>query len=190
MTAPFFVSNTAIVAYFFGKEVWDFDAGIVAAALMAICPGYISRSVVGSYDNEGVAIFALLLTFYLFVKAVNTGSLSWSLASAFGLLGFNMFNLENNMFWECFLAPDALYIFPVITALPFLFLVMQGCCRLGSVSAPACTLERSDRGFAFDIGRNVIHGSDAVESANKEIALWFPKGVANWQSNLHSWIYE
>lgn len=30
-----------------------------------------------------VAIFALLLTFYLFVKAVNTGSLAWSVASAF-----------------------------------------------------------------------------------------------------------
>lgn len=84
LTAPFFASNTAIVAYFFGKEVWDSGAGLVAAALIAICPGYISRSVAGSYDNEGVAIFALLLTFYLFVKAVNTGSLAWALASAFG----------------------------------------------------------------------------------------------------------
>ncbi|XP_061347971.1 dolichyl-diphosphooligosaccharide--protein glycosyltransferase subunit STT3B [Gastrolobium bilobum] len=84
LTAPFFASNTTIVAYFFGKEVWDSGAGIVAAALIAICPGYISRSVAGSYDNEGVAIFALLLTFFLFVKAVNTGSLAWSLGSAFG----------------------------------------------------------------------------------------------------------
>ncbi|KAI3776427.1 hypothetical protein L1987_46209 [Smallanthus sonchifolius] len=84
LTAPFFASNTAIVAYLFGKEVWDSGAGLVAAALIAICPGYISRSVAGSYDNEGVAIFALLLTFYLFVKAVNTGSLAWALASAFG----------------------------------------------------------------------------------------------------------
>ncbi|KAF9624042.1 hypothetical protein IFM89_007740 [Coptis chinensis] len=84
LTAPFFASNTTIVAYFFGKELWDSGAGLVAAALIAICPGYISRSVAGSYDNEGVAIFALLLTFYLFVKAVNTGSLAWSLASAFG----------------------------------------------------------------------------------------------------------
>lgn len=64
--------------------MWDTGAGLVAAALIAICPGYISRSVAGSYDNEGVAIFALLLTFYLFVKAVNTGSLAWALASAFG----------------------------------------------------------------------------------------------------------
>ncbi|KAG2666916.1 hypothetical protein I3843_15G084600 [Carya illinoinensis] len=83
LTAPFFASNTTLVAYFFGKEVWDSGAGLVAAALIAICPGYISRSVAGSYDNEGVAIFALLLTFYLFVKAVNTGSLAWALASAF-----------------------------------------------------------------------------------------------------------
>ncbi|CAL9046401.1 dolichyl-diphosphooligosaccharide--protein glycosyltransferase subunit STT3B [Musa acuminata AAA Group] len=84
LTAPFFASNTTLVAYFFGKEIWDAGAGLVAAALIAICPGYISRSVAGSYDNEGVAIFALLFTFYLFVKAVNTGSLAWSLASAFG----------------------------------------------------------------------------------------------------------
>lgn len=84
LTAPFFASNTTLVAYFFGKEIWDSGAGLVAAALIAICPGYISRSVAGSYDNEGVAIFALLLTFYLFVKAVNTGSLAWALASAFG----------------------------------------------------------------------------------------------------------
>ncbi|KAL8260133.1 hypothetical protein R6Q59_028086 [Mikania micrantha] len=44
--------------------------------------------------------------------------------------------------------------------------------------------------FAIDIGRNVIHGSDAVESAKKEIGLWFPDGVANWSSSLHPWIYE
>ncbi|KAG8043919.1 hypothetical protein GUJ93_ZPchr0458g22654 [Zizania palustris] len=84
LTAPFFAANTTLVAYAFGREIWDSGAGLVAAALIAICPGYISRSVAGSYDNEGVAIFALLLTFYLFVRAVNTGSLAWALASAFG----------------------------------------------------------------------------------------------------------
>jgi hypothetical protein len=38
--------------------------------------------------------------------------------------------------------------------------------------------------------RNVIHGSDSIESANKEIALWFPEGPADWQSSQHPWIYE
>jgi dolichyl-diphosphooligosaccharide--protein glycosyltransferase len=83
LTAPFFASNTTIVTYFFGKELRDSGTGLIAAAFMAICPGYISRSVAGSYDNEGVAIFALVLTFYLFVKAVNTGSLAWSAGAAF-----------------------------------------------------------------------------------------------------------
>ncbi|KAL8141284.1 hypothetical protein V2J09_007305 [Rumex salicifolius] len=44
--------------------------------------------------------------------------------------------------------------------------------------------------FAIAVGRNVIHGSDGVESASKEIALWFPDGVVNWTSSLNHWIYE
>ncbi|KDP22482.1 hypothetical protein JCGZ_26313 [Jatropha curcas] len=44
--------------------------------------------------------------------------------------------------------------------------------------------------FAVEVGRNVIHGSDSVENAKKEIALWFPDGTVNWQSSLHRWIYE
>ncbi|KAL7229385.1 hypothetical protein ACSBR2_007983 [Camellia fascicularis] len=44
--------------------------------------------------------------------------------------------------------------------------------------------------LAVEIGRNVIHGSDSVESARKEIALWFPDGTVNWKCSLHPWIYE
>lgn len=44
--------------------------------------------------------------------------------------------------------------------------------------------------WCLNIHRNVIHGSDSVESAKKEIALWFPDGTVNWQSSLHPWIYE
>ncbi|KAI4302837.1 hypothetical protein MLD38_038538 [Melastoma candidum] len=56
---------------------------------------------------------------------------------------------------------------------------------------PADSAPGTIRGdFAIDIGRNVIHGSDSVESATKEIALWFPEGVVAWQSNAHPWIYE
>lgn len=38
----------------------------------------------GSYDNECVAIFALILSFYLWVKAVKTGSMGWAAAAALG----------------------------------------------------------------------------------------------------------
>jgi nucleoside-diphosphate kinase len=44
--------------------------------------------------------------------------------------------------------------------------------------------------FCIEVGRNVIHGSDTVENANKEIGLWFPEGVAEWTPAATPWIYE
>lgn len=77
--APVFAGFTAISCYFLTKEATNKPkAGLFAALLIATVPSYISRSVAGSYDNEGVAIFALLNTFFLWVKAVNTGSVMWS----------------------------------------------------------------------------------------------------------------
>ena len=46
--------------------------------MIAIVPGYISRSVAGSYDNEGIAIFCMLLTYYLWIKSVKTGQIYWA----------------------------------------------------------------------------------------------------------------
>eukprot|EP01133_Synstelium_polycarpum_P017276 gene17276-20605_t len=78
LLSPWFASNTAMVTYKFAKEIKDTETGLVAAAMIAIVPGYISRSVAGSFDNEGIAIFALIFTYYCWVKSVNTGSLYWS----------------------------------------------------------------------------------------------------------------
>ncbi|KAL4084636.1 hypothetical protein QTP88_027565 [Uroleucon formosanum] len=45
--------------------------------------------------------------------------------------------------------------------------------------------------LCIQVGRNIIHGSDAVESANKEIALWFSeKEVVPWTKAIDSWVYE
>jgi nucleoside-diphosphate kinase len=45
--------------------------------------------------------------------------------------------------------------------------------------------------FCIDVGRNICHGSDSVESAKKEIALWFkPEEVNEWKSHSHDWVYE
>ena len=46
--------------------------------MISIVPGYISRSVAGSYDNEGIAIFCMLFTYYLWIKAVKTGQIYWA----------------------------------------------------------------------------------------------------------------
>ncbi|KAG5683549.1 hypothetical protein PVAND_012823 [Polypedilum vanderplanki] len=76
--APLFSSFTTIVTYLLTSEIYSTGAGLVAASFIAIVPGYISRSVAGSYDNEGIAIFAMLLTYYLWIKAVKTGTICWS----------------------------------------------------------------------------------------------------------------
>lgn len=80
--APFFSSLTTLVTYLLTKEIHSTGAGLVAAAMISIVPGYISRSVAGSYDNEGIAIFCMLLTYYLWIKAVKTGAILWSTMSA------------------------------------------------------------------------------------------------------------
>ena len=41
-----------------------------------------------------------------------------------------------------------------------------------------------------DIGHNIIHGSDGEETAKFELDLWFPDGVAEWQRDVESHIYE
>lgn len=58
----------------FTKEMKDESAGLLAAAFIGIVPGYISRSVAGSYDNEAIAIFLLMFTFFLWIKAMKQGS--------------------------------------------------------------------------------------------------------------------
>nr|ASL05018.1 nucleoside diphosphate kinase [Nilaparvata lugens] len=45
--------------------------------------------------------------------------------------------------------------------------------------------------LCVQVGRNIIHGSDSVESANKEIDLWFTKQeLVSWKPNSSAWIYE
>ncbi|MCJ1288149.1 oligosaccharyl transferase stt3 subunit [Xylographa opegraphella] len=58
------------------------SAGLLAAVFMGIAPGYISRSVAGSYDNEAIAIFLLVFTFYLWIKSIKNGSAMWGALTA------------------------------------------------------------------------------------------------------------
>ena len=45
--------------------------------------------------------------------------------------------------------------------------------------------------YCIDVGRNIIHGSDSVDSANHEIALWFKsEELNNWEHHSKSQIYE
>lgn len=49
---------------------------------------------------------------------------------------------------------------------------------------------RGDLGI--DMGRNIIHGSDGPESAQREISLFFNENelLPGWDRNVDCWIYE
>jgi nucleoside-diphosphate kinase len=45
--------------------------------------------------------------------------------------------------------------------------------------------------YGIDIGRNVIHGSDSPESAQREIALFFKEDeLIDYSREVDCWIYE
>jgi len=83
-TAPFFSALTSITGYLLAKEATGkTEAGFLSALFVAVIPTYMSRSVAGSYDNEAVAIFALVFSFYTFVKSLNSGSMIDALVASF-----------------------------------------------------------------------------------------------------------
>ncbi|OCF43697.1 dolichyl-diphosphooligosaccharide-protein glycosyltransferase [Kwoniella heveanensis CBS 569] len=82
LLAPGFAGLTAWATYLFTTEMSTPSAGLLAAAFIGIAPGYISRSVAGSYDNEAIAIFLLMSSFYFWIKALKTGSSLWGMVTA------------------------------------------------------------------------------------------------------------
>ena len=45
--------------------------------------------------------------------------------------------------------------------------------------------------LALDIGRNVVHGSDSIENALKEIELFFsPEEIVSYERQVEPWIRE
>uniref|UniRef100_A0A8D0WS94 Nucleoside diphosphate kinase n=1 Tax=Sus scrofa TaxID=9823 RepID=A0A8D0WS94_PIG len=69
--------------------------------------------------------------------------------------------------------------------------VKTGRVMLGETN-PADSKPGTIRGdFCIQVGRNIIHGSDSVESAEKEIGLWFhPEELVDYKSCAQAWIYE
>lgn len=69
--------------------------------------------------------------------------------------------------------------------------VKTGRVMLGATN-PADSTPGTIRGdLCVEVGRNILHGSDGVESAKKEIALWFTeKEVISWTPAHESWVYE
>eukprot|EP00937_MAST-01D_sp_MAST-1D-sp2_P002960 g2960.t1 len=68
--------------------------------------------------------------------------------------------------------------------------VKEGRKMLGATKPADSALGTIRGDFCIDVGRNLCHGSDAVESAEKEIALWFPEGTQEWDDHSNAWVYE
>ncbi|XP_024153905.1 nucleoside diphosphate kinase A [Oryzias melastigma] len=68
--------------------------------------------------------------------------------------------------------------------------VKTGRVMLGETN-PADSKPGTIRGdFCIDVSKNIIHGSDSVESANTEISLWFkPEELVSYTSCAFSWLY-
>ena len=85
-----------------------------------------------------------------------------------------------------------------ITSSPIIAAVFEGTnavaaarSTIGSTNpteSPAGTI-RGDLGL--EIGRNLIHGSDSVESADREIGIFFEgQPVLDWPRDTDRWLFE
>jgi len=70
-------------------------------------------------------------------------------------------------------------------------IVRQGRAMLGATN-PLDSKPGTIRGdYCIQVGRNICHGSDSVDSANKEIALWFPDSeIMTYKKAEHEMVYE
>ena len=70
-------------------------------------------------------------------------------------------------------------------------IVKMGRQMLGATN-PQESMPGTIRGdFSIQVGRNICHGSDSPENAEKEIALWFKEEeLVQWESHSDKWIYE
>ncbi|KAH8739313.1 oligosaccharyl transferase stt3 protein [Cryptosporidium ryanae] len=91
-TGPIMSSLTATASYLLTFQVTKKNGtGMLAALFTGISPTYLSRSVAGSYDNEAVAIFALVFSFALYLRAINDGRI---LSSLFAALAYNYMTMS------------------------------------------------------------------------------------------------
>jgi nucleoside-diphosphate kinase len=83
-----------------------------------------------------------------------------------------------------------------ITSAPVVAMVWEGPGAVALVRAmmgatdPAAASPGTMRGdYAVSIGANVVHGSDSVNRAAEEIALYFSPGdLVEWESALAAWV--
>jgi nucleoside-diphosphate kinase len=85
-----------------------------------------------------------------------------------------------------------------ITACPIVAAVFEGTGAVESVRStmgvtnPQKAAPGTIRGdYGLEIGRNLVHGSDSVESAEREVNLFFaPAEVFEVKRSVDAWVFE
>ena len=85
-----------------------------------------------------------------------------------------------------------------ITSGPVVVAVMEGTNAVNCVrqSMGATDPAQADPGtiradLALEIGRNLVHGSDSVESASKEIEIFFSEDeICGYERSIDQWLFE
>ena len=85
-----------------------------------------------------------------------------------------------------------------ITSGPVLAMVWEGesavsvCRNMMGKTNPKESAPGTIRGdFGMQTGMNIIHGSESVESAEREISIFFrPEELVSYEKTIQSWIYE
>jgi nucleoside-diphosphate kinase len=85
-----------------------------------------------------------------------------------------------------------------ITACPIVAAVFEGTDAVEAVRSsmgktnPRDAAPGTIRGdFGLEIGRNLIHGSDSLQSAEREVALFFqPDELQSYQRGVDPWVFE
>jgi asparagine N-glycosylation enzyme membrane subunit Stt3 len=79
------VTVLAVYGLCFEVTNGSWTASTVSAAIMAIMPAHLMRSVAGGFDNESVAVAAIVVTFYLWVRSLRSPYMSWFFGSLCGI---------------------------------------------------------------------------------------------------------
>lgn len=86
--APAFCGTlTVLIMYFLGKEIANKRIGLLSAFFLAFSPAIMQRTIAGFFDNEAIGMVFMLLTLYLFLRALRTGSFMISISSGLALAG-------------------------------------------------------------------------------------------------------
>ena len=123
-------------------------------------------------------------------------------AKGFTLVGLKMMQVSSELAEKHYAVHKERPFFPslvdFITSSPVVAMVWQGegviasARKIIGATNPLNAEPGTIRGdFGISVGRNLIHGSDGLDTAKDEVSLWFSDAeLANWTPAITTWVVE